>query len=85
MAHPDNVRNTQLRCDKSPIVDRLPRDSAIAQVNTKITEVRIASAKFESTAATPFFARIAVAAAKAAESKDQETQFTLRLSVKPMP
>ncbi len=44
---------------------------AITQLKTRITEVRIAVAKFESTPATPTLARTAVAPAKTAESSDQ--------------
>src|SRR6267143_779864 len=47
---------------------------AIIQVKKRITVVRIAVAKFESTPVTPIFARTAVAPAKRAESSDQVTQ-----------
>ena len=46
---------------------------AIAQVKTRITEVRMAVARLESIPDTPTFARSAVAAAKIAESKAQKT------------
>ena len=49
-------------------------NEAIAQVKRRITVVRIAVAKFESTPVTPIFARIAVAPAKSAESNDQVSQ-----------
>jgi len=49
-------------------------NEAIAQVKTRITVVRIAVAKFESTPVTPIFARIAVVPAKSAESSDQVSQ-----------
>jgi hypothetical protein len=48
---------------------------AIAQVNSKITVVRIAVATFELTPATPTFAKMAVNAAKTAESNAQVNQF----------
>src|SRR5882757_8728893 len=47
---------------------------AIAQVKTRITLVRIAVARFESTPSTPTFASNAVAAANTAESSAQKTQ-----------
>jgi hypothetical protein len=49
-------------------------NEAIAQVKRRITVVRIAVAKFESTPVTPIFARIAVAPAKSADSNDQVSQ-----------
>ena len=47
---------------------------AISQVKRRITVVRIAVAKFESTPITPIFARTAVAPAKRAEIRDQTSQ-----------
>ena len=49
-------------------------NEAIAQVKRRITVVRIAVAKFESTPVTPIFASIAVAPAKSADSNDQVSQ-----------
>jgi hypothetical protein len=48
--------------------------NASNHVNTTTTDVRTAVAKFESTPATPIFAKIAVAAANTAESKAQVNQ-----------
>ena len=47
---------------------------AIIQVNTTTTEVRTAVARFASTPETPILARMAVTAAKRAESRDQTSQ-----------
>src|SRR5258707_6366420 len=47
---------------------------AISHVKTTTTDVRIAVARFASTPATPTLARIAVSAAKKAESSDQVNQ-----------
>jgi len=49
-------------------------NEATIQVKMRITVVRIAVAKFESTPVTPIFARTAVAPAKRAESNDQTSQ-----------
>src|SRR5580704_7164927 len=60
--------------------ETLPKDQctrlkeAIIQVKRRITVVRIAVAKFESTSVTPIFAKTAVAPAKSAESSDQASQ-----------
>src|ERR1700730_3659345 len=64
-----HVRNEMVPNDQ---YDRV--NEAIIQVKTRITVVRIAAAKFESTPVTPIFARTAVAPAKMADSNDQTSQ-----------
>ncbi len=49
-------------------------NEATIQIKTRITVVRIAVAKLESTPVTPIFARTAVAPAKTAESSDHASQ-----------
>jgi hypothetical protein len=74
VAKPDNIRKSHVRNEMVPN-DQYDRvNEAIIQVKTRITVVRIAVAKFESTPVTPIFARTAVAPAKMAESNDQTSQ-----------
>ena len=49
-----------------------------SQENMSTTDVRIAVATFELTSATPTFARIAVKAAKIADTTDQASQFMIQ-------
>jgi len=71
VAMSENARNNQVfevKCWKGA-----PLRAANARIQVKITttEVRTAVARLASTPATPIFARIAVAAANTADSKDQ--------------
>ena len=63
------VRKIQFREDNSPIALYSFRKKTIIQIMTKTTTVRMAVAKFEFTFSTPTLAKIAVSAAKKAESK----------------
>ena len=74
MQIPDSARNSQLLRPISESAWCFSKPSAMAQVKTTITDVRIAVARFESMPDTPTLARSAVAAAKTAESNAQKTQ-----------
>ena len=74
VARPDNTRKSHVRDEMFPKHHCDLLNEAIVQVKRRITVVRIAVAKFESTLVTPIFARIAVAPAKSAESSDQVSQ-----------
>ena len=81
VANPESVRNSQVRGDG---MWKLPSDrvaKAIAQASNTTTLVRTAVAKFESTPATPSFAKIAVAAANSADNSAQKSH--VMLYVKP--
>ena len=71
MAKPDRTRKIHVRDVRFRTAPGCEVAYAITQLKTRITEVRIAVAKFESTPATPTLARTAVAPAKTAESSDQ--------------
>jgi hypothetical protein len=71
---PDRIRKIQVRL---PMVEMgwLFVNRATDQAKTRMTTVRMAVAKFESTCSTPIFASIAVSPAKHAESNAQINQF----------
>ncbi|MEY2496565.1 MAG: hypothetical protein QOD12_121 [Verrucomicrobiota bacterium] len=74
MARPDKARKSQVRREMVTNDQSARVNEAISQVKTRITVVRIAVAKFESTPVTPIFAKMAVAPAKTAESNDHVSQ-----------
>lgn len=69
MAIPDKQRKIKLFLDNVLIVPAPPRKIAIDQASSKIITVLIAVAKSVSTPFIPTFAKMAVSAAKKAESK----------------
>ena len=75
MAMPDSARNNQVRPESVASSAGLAVTKAMAHAKIKITVVRIAVARFESTPATPTLASTAVRPAKSAESNDQVNQF----------
>src|ERR1700694_3666494 len=66
---PDRQRNRRFCFDRLPMVAVPPLKKAIAQAMTRITTVRMAVARSVSTPLMPTLAKMAVSAAKNAESK----------------
>ena len=69
MAIPESTRNKSEYCYIDEICLWPPWKKTIPQANSKMTTVLIAVAKFELTSLMPTLAKIAVRAAKNAESK----------------
>ena len=69
---PGSTQSAARCCQSSP---RLVVKNAMPQVKTRMTVVRMAVARLELMSATPTLARIAVSAAKRAESSAQPSQF----------
>ena len=80
MAKPESVRKRVVLPEGRTNVLGCLATKAMSQVNTTTTEVRMAVAKFESTPATPIFAKIAVAAAKTADKSAHPIQFIILVS-----
>ncbi len=72
---PDSAKNKSVFRDKSATAEGRFVANASIHVNTTTTVVRTAVARLLSTPAMPIFARIAVAAANAAERSAQMSQF----------
>ena len=76
---PESERKSQVRPLNSNTSAGLVVMKAMPQAKNRITVVRTAVARFESTPVTPTLASTAVTPANNAESNDQWTQFMRRL------
>ncbi len=72
---PESARNAHVRRDKVNTVVPAPLTSTTNQAKTSTTDVLTAVARWEFTPSTPTLARMAVAPAKNAESRDHVSQF----------
>ena len=74
MARAESVRNNQLFLERLVMPFALPLKKTIAQVMNKMIAVLIAVARSEFTAFNPIFAKMAVSAAKKADSNAYNNQ-----------